>query len=109
VALGLILNETITNAIKYAFIDREQGVILVSLEGTQPGEALLTVSDNGRGLPPGFDISKATSLGLGLIQTLSEQLDGHMSIEDNDGVAVRIWFRLISREEAIQRTNESLV
>jgi two-component sensor histidine kinase len=91
VPLGLILNEAITNAIKYAFPGNRQGVITISMQ--QAGQdILLTIADNGKGLPPAFDIAANQSLGVSLMQGLARQLNGRFSMESQQGVIVNIQF-----------------
>jgi two-component sensor histidine kinase len=92
VPLGLILNEAITNSIKYAFPDDREGVISVSLSNTAPHRYLLSISDNGSGMPAQSDNKKAGSLGMSLMAGLSEDLDGNFSIENNNGTLIKISF-----------------
>ena len=75
VPLGLILNEAITNAIKYAFPAHQRGTVNILLRHTNTQEVLLKINDNGKGLPDNFDLSNNNSLGLQLIQLFSEQLE----------------------------------
>ncbi len=90
VPLGLILNEAITNSIKYAFPGDRSGRISISLSGTNPDHYLLTISDNGIGIP--IDLTKTGSLGMSLMKGLSEDLDGTFSIENDDGTTIKISF-----------------
>ena len=90
VPLGLILNEAITNSIKYAFPDNRHGIICVSLSTTFSNHYLLCISDNGVGLPVNF--KKSGSLGMSLMKGLSEDLDGNFSIENNNGTEIEISF-----------------
>ncbi len=77
-AWGLIVNELLTNALKYAFPSGTPGVI--RLELARGNETIdLVVSDNGRGLPDGFDIERWPGLGLLLVKTLAQQLGGTFS------------------------------
>jgi two-component system, sensor histidine kinase PdtaS len=92
VPLGLILNEAITNAIKYAFPDNKQGMIFISLARTAPDRCLLCMADNGIGIPPGYVNKKAGSLGMSLMEGLSEDLDGRLSIENNNGTTIKVSF-----------------
>jgi two-component sensor histidine kinase len=92
VPVGLILNEAITNAIKYAFPANQEGTITVSMNYAADNNLLLVVSDNGRGLPAGFDITKIRSLGMGLMQGLTRQLNGTFKITNNDGLQITIQF-----------------
>lgn len=100
VPIGLILNEAITNAIKYAF-DHRGGEIKVSLSTSDDENAILKVSDTGRGLPPDFDFSEANSLGMEMMKALGRQLKGKFVIENGHGVTVMITFPIEqNREEA---------
>ncbi len=78
VPCGLILNELITNALKHGLRDGRQGRLLVALRRAAPGHFELEVSDNGCGLPSGFDLSSGTSLGKRLIRSLVKQVDGRV-------------------------------
>ena len=91
---GLILNELVTNSIKYAFPDDRSGEITISFRREGDG-FVLEVSDNGVGLPPDLDIHLANSLGLQLVVNLSErQLCGRLEVESGDqGTSFRIYFR----------------
>jgi two-component sensor histidine kinase len=90
VPLGLILNEAITNSIKYAFPGNRKGLIFISLSNTSPDHYLLTISDNGIGMPA--DARKTGSLGMSLMKGLSEDLDGEFSIENNNGTTIKVSF-----------------
>lgn len=93
VPVGLILNEAITNCIKYAFPNNINGNITVSFTKEDDRNLLLTVADNGVGIATGIDPAQRNSLGMRLMQTLSEQLDGNIKIENKQGTTVRICFR----------------
>jgi two-component sensor histidine kinase len=86
------LNEAITNSIKYAFPDGRNGVIAISLSPTPSPNYLLTISDNGTGMPVDFNNKKPGSLGLSLMSGLSEDLDGNFSIENKNGTTITISF-----------------
>jgi PAS domain S-box-containing protein len=75
--LGLIANELITNALKYAFWEKTNGRLCLSLRRAE-GVLELKVTDNGAGLPEGFDMDRSTGLGMLLITLLSRQLGGIM-------------------------------
>ena len=92
VPLGLILNEAITNSIKYAFPKNTEGLIKVTLLQTSADHYLLSISDNGVGIPFGFDIKKSGSLGMSLMKGLSEDLGGVFSIENHNGTTIKISF-----------------
>lgn len=98
VPVGLILNEAITNAIKYAFPGGRRGVVKISFVYNEEGMLELTVKDNGVGLPEGFDMNRHVSMGMMLMRTLSEQLEGRIIIKNNEGTAVTVIF---SRQETV--------
>jgi len=92
VPLGLILNEAITNSIKYAFPDGRSGVISIFLSTDTRGHYLLNISDNGVGMPANYNNRSPGSLGMSLIAGLSEDLDGNFSIESKNGTTIKISF-----------------
>jgi PAS domain S-box-containing protein len=77
-AWGLIVNELLTNALKYAYPGGGTGVIRISLK-IAGGEASLSISDNGAGPPPDFNIDRPAGFGLLLVNMLTRQLDGALS------------------------------
>jgi PAS domain S-box-containing protein len=82
---SLITNEVLTNIFKHAFEDRATGKITLTLSNTEASNYLkLTVSDNGKGLPEDFDPSESSSLGLTLIDMLSEQLPAEYAFTSNE-------------------------
>ncbi len=89
--IGLIINEFLTNSFKYAFTDKENGVINVSLKEVNKNY-LLSLSDNGKGLPKDLDISKLNSFGIDVMQLLSKQLKGTFKIDGTNGVNLQIEF-----------------
>jgi two-component sensor histidine kinase len=91
VPVGLILNEAITNAIKYAFTGN--GTILVSLQQTGDQQLTLVIADNGKGFPAGSRDAHKRSMGMTLINTLSEQLEGTLNIHSHKGVIVKVNFK----------------
>ncbi len=101
IPVGLILNEAITNAIKYAFIDRDAGTIFVNMRYTDEQKVLLEISDNGRGLPVNFDSINNSSMGMRLINGLAKQINGKLAIENNDGVVVCIKFMAVTKFKII--------
>jgi two-component sensor histidine kinase/HAMP domain-containing protein len=92
VSCGLILNELMTNALKYAFPDGRNGTIWVELRTNSEHILSLRVADNGVGIPADFDIRNATSLGLQLVNSLVGQLDGKMELERSNGTEFRVSF-----------------
>lgn len=101
VPLGLILNETITNAIKYAFTEKEKGIIEIKLDYVDTQLLRLCVKDDGVGLPDNFDLFSQRSLGLNLIHGLTEQLEGTLKIKNNPGLSISIIFPFKNPSEII--------
>ncbi len=91
VPVGLILNEAITNAIKYAFTSRNEGVITVVMKH-ENDNIKLVIQDNGNGLPPHFDSDYNTTMGIRLMKGLVTQIDGHFEINNAGGVSLKIEF-----------------
>jgi PAS domain S-box-containing protein len=90
---GLIINELISNALKYAFPEDGIGEIEINLRSINEDEMELTVSDNGIGIPAEIDVEKTESLGLQLVQLLAEdQLDGTLELDRDGGTVFRIRF-----------------
>ena len=92
IPLGLIMNEAITNAIKYAFPTHRDGNIKISLKQHEKNKLRLTISDDGIGLQKGFDLSQNNSFGLTLIQGLSEDIGGELSVKSDSGTTIAIEF-----------------
>jgi PAS domain S-box-containing protein len=92
VPLGLILNEMISNAFKHAFpAGLGGGEIVLSLCRREGAICVLTVADNGVGIPPDLDVAGAKTLGLRLICSLARQIDGQFElVRANPGTAARI-------------------
>jgi len=82
---GLIVNELVSNALKHAFPQDEQGEITVRCRSEEDGWSTVTVSDTGIGFPAGFDIENTESLGLQLVTMLVKQLRGRMSLDSEKG------------------------
>ncbi|MBW1656781.1 tetratricopeptide repeat-containing sensor histidine kinase [Flavobacterium quisquiliarum] len=92
VPLGLILNEAITNSIKYAFPNDRTGMIYITLEAKDEKQYVLTISDNGIGFDPNLNDKKANSFGMSLIRGLSDDIDGNLTMENNNGTILKIEF-----------------
>jgi two-component sensor histidine kinase/HAMP domain-containing protein len=94
VPLGLILNELLTNSIKYAFRDfkpdsDKKKIIEIRLK-KEFDQLLFEVSDNGIGLPKDFDIQKSESLGLKLVNNLTQQVRGELRTSTDSGAVFTI-------------------
>ncbi len=81
---SLILNEVMTNIFKHAFKGREKGEIVIRLSKAENDKTVLTISDNGVGLPDYFDAQESDSLGLKLIDSLSEQLSAEYHYDTSE-------------------------
>jgi len=92
VPVGLILNEAITNSVKYAFSTEATPTIVISMRQLENDLISLTVADNGKGLPEDFSPETNASMGFRLIKTLSDQLEGDLSIRNKDGVLLTLLF-----------------
>ncbi len=90
--IGLITNEILTNAYKYAFPENTQGLIEIILKRASGDNYILTIRDNGIGLPSGFKIDNSKSLGMFIVKLLIEQLNGKIEIVIREGSAFIIQF-----------------
>ncbi len=91
--LGIIINELLTNIMKYAFAGKKSGRIRLSLAKTD-NRVTLVLQDNGVGLPDKFDIDKTKGFGLTLVKMLSQQLGGCFSMEKHAGTRCTVEFDL---------------
>jgi PAS domain S-box-containing protein len=89
---GLIINELISNSLEHAFPAGQTGEIHVGMHEGYDNRIILTVSDNGIGLPPDVLLSGAQSLGLQLVALLIQQLDGKVEVKRNGGTVFEIQF-----------------
>ena len=98
---GLIINELVSNSLKYAFIPTCQGEITINFLEIVPTEFHLSIQDNGRGFPPGFDVENTETLGLRLVKMLAQQLDGEITIDSQCGICYNILFKELSYRRRI--------
>ncbi len=92
--LGLIINELISNSLKYAFPDEKVGEITVSMK-KQYDELELIVMDDGAGIPDKLDWKNSCTIGLKLVRTLVEnQLDGSIGMDNKNGTKFTIKFNI---------------
>jgi PAS domain S-box-containing protein len=106
VPLGIIINELVSNSLKHAFPDRSAGEIRIKLH-REEGDVksfILTVSDNGVGIPENLDIEDLDSLGLQLVVSLVDQLDGELELKRDNGTEFTIRFTVT--EEDIVAKND---
>jgi two-component sensor histidine kinase/sensor domain CHASE-containing protein len=92
VPCGLLINELLSNALKYAFPDGRTGSITVRLRRTGPGTLALTVSDDGAGMPAGVNLEAPSTLGLRIVQQLVRQIRGTLEVGGGPGTAFTITF-----------------
>jgi two-component sensor histidine kinase len=92
VPLGLIVNEAVTNAVKYAFPYNKTGMIGINLKREPDGACHLRISDNGVGLPGDFDAGQNNSLGMSLIKGLSRTLQADLRISSFAGTTIHLCF-----------------
>ena len=102
VPLGMIVNELVSNSLKHAFPGRDKGEIRIKLRREESRELesedckstsfALTVSDNGVGIPENLDIEDLDSLGMQLVTSLVDQLDGELELKRDNGTEFIIRF-----------------
>ncbi len=99
---GLIINELVSNSLKYAFPKGKDGEIKISLRTLEEGDIELIVSDNGVSIPKDLDFRNTESLGLRLITNLTEkQLQGKVELNRNKGTEFQIKFKEAKYKERI--------
>ncbi len=107
VPLGIIVNELISNSLKHAFTEGEKGKIRIRLcreeknDEVQESVFSLTISDNGKGIPENMEFERLDSLGLQLVNTLVDQLDGKIEIKREQGTEFRITFGLTEKSDVL--------
>jgi two-component sensor histidine kinase len=93
--LALVLNELVSNAYRYAFPSERTGTISVEMELLADDRVSITITDNGVGLPPDFDLNQSTSLGFELVRNIVvHQLSGEVKINNDQGTQVIVQFPL---------------
>jgi len=92
---GLIINELISNALKYAFKDGRKGVISITMEQTGPHGYTMIISDNGAGFPGDVDFRNTNSLGLQLVNNLVTQLEGDITLDTTGGTSFTMHLKAI--------------
>jgi two-component sensor histidine kinase len=103
VPLGIIVNELVSNSLKHAFTEKEEGEIRIKLCRKEKNNEIdkslfsLTISDNGKGIPENVELESFESLGLQLVSILVDQLDGKIELKRDEGTKFRITFRVAER------------
>ncbi|NJR50489.1 MAG: sensor histidine kinase [Leptolyngbyaceae cyanobacterium CSU_1_3] len=93
---GLILNELISNALKYGFRETSTGEMVISLAVASAREIALAVTNRGDRISPGFDPNPTDSLGLQLVNSLVRQIGGRLEVEANDRTTFTVIFDPLS-------------
>lgn len=91
--LGMIINELLTNIMKYAFTDRKNGIITVSAS-MKENIVYIMIQDNGNGIPESVDFKNSTGFGLQLVSMLTKDLKGTIRIERGNGTKIILEFQL---------------
>jgi two-component sensor histidine kinase len=89
---GLLVNEPLTNALKHAFPNGKKGEIVISIHSNHNGKYTLLVKDNGVGLSKDVDIFNTDTLGMQLVDDLTNQIHGDLKLEKTKGTAFKIVF-----------------
>jgi PAS domain S-box-containing protein len=89
--LGIIINELLTNIMKYAFTNKSKGIITVTVI-LEDAHVILSVQDNGKGIPASINFTNSTGFGLMLVHVLTGQLDGKIQIERVGGTRIVLDF-----------------
>jgi two-component sensor histidine kinase len=93
---GLIINELVSNSLKHGFPEDHYGSVLITLQPGEDQQLVLSVRDDGVGMPVGFDFAGTPTLGLKLVSNLTGQLGGQLTVEDphTDGAAFTVVFSI---------------
>lgn len=89
---GLIVNELVSNAMKYAFVGRKKGKLNIQVKEKKGEKIELVIKDDGVGLPETLDAKQSGSLGLTLVNALTEQLDGTLTTKSTKGTSHTLSF-----------------
>lgn len=101
IPLGLIISELVSNSLKYAFPDERAGEIRISLQYHDKDFELI-ITDNGIGLPEDIDFRNVnSSLGLRLVNSLINQLDGTIELDRSQGTEYTIRFKELEYEKRV--------
>ena len=98
---GLIINELVSNSLKYAFPQSLGGEINIELHKINSQEFQLIIQDNGSGFPAGFDVENAETLGLRLVRMLAYQLEASIAIDSQCGTCYNIIFKELNYRQRI--------
>ena len=96
---ALIVNELITNAMKYAFPDGQKGEITVTFKIKPGNNVLFVIADNGSGLPDSVNIHNPETLGMQIVNALVNQLRGTLEVEKSKGTTFTITFQTQNKDK----------
>ncbi|TXK50802.1 hypothetical protein FVR03_03880 [Pontibacter qinzhouensis] len=94
ITLGLIVNELVSNTLKYAFPNERKGWLKIRLTQHTSSTHKLVIADNGVGLPADFDPKSATSFGLRLVNSLIKKLNGRLELQNEQGALSTLYFNI---------------
>jgi two-component sensor histidine kinase len=97
---GLIINEILSNSLKYAFPKGRKGKINIDLQ-LEGEKCILIIGDNGVGFPEGLDFQNTETLGLRLVNILVSQINGVITIDTKEGTSFKIEFAKLAYKERI--------
>jgi PAS domain S-box-containing protein len=97
---GLIVNELISNALKHAFPNGRNGEVAIELHQIEGDGYCLRVRDNGVGFPEGLDFRQTGTLGMQIIATLVNQIDGRLDLQSQDGTSFTLEFNELQRKKS---------
>lgn len=92
IPIALIATELISNSLEHGLAGRPRGTINIDLRQNGGDSLVLEIADDGKGLPPGFDLAATKSLGLNIVQILTQQLAGRLEMQGGGGTISRIVF-----------------
>ncbi|MFI5144011.1 MAG: PAS domain S-box protein [Ignavibacteria bacterium] len=98
---GLLINELISNSLKHAFPGNRRGKINVTMEIVEENKFSLIISDNGIGFPEDIDFRNTKSLGMQLVITLTDQIDGRIELIRENGTTFKITFISINYKKRV--------
>ncbi|ADI74933.1 signal transduction histidine kinase [Methanohalobium evestigatum Z-7303] len=92
IPFGMLINEIVSNSLKYAFSEDESGEVTIKLSQDEEGYNILIIADNGRGISENVNIKESESLGLQLVNSLVDQLNGNFELDTSNGTKFIIEF-----------------
>ena len=92
IPLGIVVNELVSNSLKHAFSENKNGEVFIKFYQDKDENYKLIIGDNGKGIPDNLDFRETSSLGLELVNTLVEQVDGTIELDSSQGTKFTIKF-----------------